>query len=214
MVAQVPAPRPPSPTARAATQKALRRENTNQLSMRDARMLMGLPSPEEGGEERARLTSFFASQEVAMEGELVKTPRSPAPVEGDEVKVTAEDTVLIEWANAHLPLSLQIRDATGPLCGGLALLRIAESVKGKPLSGTGSEFILPLPRPTPPILHDPWDQAAAGKVELDAWVEAGVKELAEVDPEALLEVEAIGGDCKRRRTRVAAGEIGCKREAL
>ncbi|KAG6912503.1 hypothetical protein DXG01_014148, partial [Tephrocybe rancida] len=81
MVAQAmnPAPRPPSPTARAATQKALRRENTNQLSTRDARVLMGLPSPEEGGEERARLTSFFASQEVAMEGEMVKTPRSPVP---------------------------------------------------------------------------------------------------------------------------------------
>lgn len=39
-----PAPRPPSPTARDAMQKALRRENTNQLSTRDARVLMGIPS--------------------------------------------------------------------------------------------------------------------------------------------------------------------------
>ena len=38
-----PAPRPPSPTQRDATQKALRRENPNQLSSRDARILMGLP---------------------------------------------------------------------------------------------------------------------------------------------------------------------------
>lgn len=39
-----PAPRPPSPSQRDATQKALRRENPNQLSTRDARILMGLPS--------------------------------------------------------------------------------------------------------------------------------------------------------------------------
>jgi hypothetical protein len=43
-----PAPRPPSPTQRAATQKALRRENPNQLSSRDARILMGLPSGQNG----------------------------------------------------------------------------------------------------------------------------------------------------------------------
>ena len=39
-----PAPRPPSPTARDAMQKVLRHENPNQLSTRDARILMGLPS--------------------------------------------------------------------------------------------------------------------------------------------------------------------------
>lgn len=57
MVAQAmnPAPRPPSPGARAATQKALRRENTNQLSTRDARVLMGLPSTEEGADARVTL---------------------------------------------------------------------------------------------------------------------------------------------------------------
>lgn len=41
--AMSPAPRPPSPTQRDATQRALRRENPNQLSSRDARVLMGLP---------------------------------------------------------------------------------------------------------------------------------------------------------------------------
>ncbi|KZT37537.1 hypothetical protein SISSUDRAFT_1034075 [Sistotremastrum suecicum HHB10207 ss-3] len=44
-----PAPRPPSPGARDATQKANRRENPNQLSSRDARILMGLPSSETAG---------------------------------------------------------------------------------------------------------------------------------------------------------------------
>lgn len=43
-----PAPRPPSPSQRDATQKALRRENPNQLSSRDARILMGLPQGENG----------------------------------------------------------------------------------------------------------------------------------------------------------------------
>jgi hypothetical protein len=38
-----PAPRPPSPGARDAAQRATRRENPNQLSTRDAKILMGIP---------------------------------------------------------------------------------------------------------------------------------------------------------------------------
>lgn len=41
------------------------------------------------------------------------------------------DMELIEWANSHLPGQLQIKDASGSLCGGLALLRLAEDIKGK-----------------------------------------------------------------------------------
>ena len=44
------------------------------------------------------------------------------------------DASLIEWANSHLPSHLQIKDPAGPLCGGLALLRLAEDIKGKPSS--------------------------------------------------------------------------------
>lgn len=80
MVAQAmnPAPRPPSPTARDATQKALRRENPNQLSSRDARVLMGLPSNNDTKEERARLDSFFTNETVdpGEEEMLVQTPRT------------------------------------------------------------------------------------------------------------------------------------------
>lgn len=56
-----PAPRPPSPTARDATQKALRRENPSQLSSRDARVLMGL-AENEAKEDRTRLDSFFSNE--------------------------------------------------------------------------------------------------------------------------------------------------------
>lgn len=41
---------------------------------------------------------------------------------------------LIEWANSHLPAELQITDTSGSICGGLALLRMAESIRGKPAS--------------------------------------------------------------------------------
>lgn len=145
-----PAPRPPSPTARDATQRALRRENTNQLSSRDARILMGLPSSNDSKEERTRLESFFSNEAVApngqgMNGSTNTTPKAPAPVRPSRemrrmsasrasVSNSAEDNALIEWANSHLPMSLQIRDSTGSVCGGLALLRIAESIKGRPTS--------------------------------------------------------------------------------
>jgi hypothetical protein len=46
-----PAPRPPSPTARDATQRATRRDNPNQLSTRDAQILMGIPGQ---GQPQAR----------------------------------------------------------------------------------------------------------------------------------------------------------------
>ncbi|KIK95325.1 hypothetical protein PAXRUDRAFT_827121 [Paxillus rubicundulus Ve08.2h10] len=150
-----PAPRPPSPTARAATQKALRRENPDQLSTRDARVLMGLPSPNNAAHtedpqenERSRLESFFASQPVSAEtGEIghgwavPKTKNAP-PRPSREARrgslpmneMQSTDSGLVDWANSHLPRSLQVNDPAGPLFGGLALLRLAEDMMGKPAS--------------------------------------------------------------------------------
>ena len=80
-----PAPRPPSPTARAATQRAMRRENTNQLSTRDAEILMSLApttSPSHGndrGGNRLRIESFFS--ELPTEAPVVPSasPKLQAP---------------------------------------------------------------------------------------------------------------------------------------
>ncbi len=79
-----PAPRPPSPTARAATQRAMRRENINQLSTRDAEILMSLPvtSPTssivEGG-NRPRVQSFFNELEAEAPINPPTNPRLQAP---------------------------------------------------------------------------------------------------------------------------------------
>ncbi|TFK94901.1 hypothetical protein K466DRAFT_579615 [Polyporus arcularius HHB13444] len=153
-----PAPRPPSPTAREATQKAMRRENPHQLSSRDAQvLLMGMPNKEPNG-ERARLESFFTNDTVstnepespvAMKTKKAVSPKSPVPPrpsrELRRISTAASqqmsgehdapvDDTLIEWANSHLPRNLRIKDTAGPLCGGLALLRLAEDIKGKPSS--------------------------------------------------------------------------------
>ncbi|THV03340.1 hypothetical protein K435DRAFT_775024 [Dendrothele bispora CBS 962.96] len=154
MVAQAmnPAPRPPSPTARDATQKAMRRENPNQLSSRDARVLMGLPGPD-SKEERTRLDSFFSTQTVASDAnkdpkDASTSPTSAAPprpsrearrasvthsIPSSSTTLTSDDS-LFEWANGHLPSSLQINSSIEPVCGGLALLRLAEAIKGRPSS--------------------------------------------------------------------------------
>lgn len=47
---------------------------------------------------------------------------------------SAAEETLVEWGNSHLPHSLQVVDTFGSLFNGLALLRIAESIKGKPAS--------------------------------------------------------------------------------
>lgn len=178
-----PAPRPPSPTARAATQKALRRENPNLLSTRDAQILMGLSSSSGNtaaaadGKDPGRpsLDSFFANQDFGS-GSLDPTttpatgpvvaaklsslsPIGPAPPRpsremrrttsvrsssGTHLTATSNEDSLIEWANSHLPPRLQITDPTGPLCSGLALLRIAESIKGKPASPPVPDSAFPM----------------------------------------------------------------------
>jgi hypothetical protein len=51
---------------------------------------------------------------------------------------------LIQWANSHLPQALQITDPTGSLCGGLALLRLAESIKGRPSSPPVPDSAFPM----------------------------------------------------------------------
>ncbi|KAJ7293017.1 hypothetical protein C8J57DRAFT_1267884 [Mycena rebaudengoi] len=147
MVAQAmnPAPRPPSPTARAATQRAMRRENTDQPSTRDARVLMltGFTSSDAPKEERARLDSFFAPTEAVQQGagpaSPPTSPRSSVPPRpnrrlSSQPAPTPVDESLIKWANTHLPTNLQINDPAGPLCDGLGLLRLAESIKGRPSS--------------------------------------------------------------------------------
>jgi hypothetical protein len=79
-----PAPRPPSPTARAATQRATRRENPNQLSTRDAEILMSVPvapptsSSIEGG-NRPRVQSFFNELEAEIPNTSPTSPRFQAP---------------------------------------------------------------------------------------------------------------------------------------
>ena len=53
---------------------------------------------------------------------MAQTVISPNPAEVE----------LVEWANSHLPHSLRIPETTaGPLYGGLALLRLTESIKGR-----------------------------------------------------------------------------------
>lgn len=79
-----PSPRPPSPTARAATQRAHRRENPNQLSSRDAQvLLMAMPqkSPSINGTqdgERARVESFFTNGGVSGDTPEPATPKTHA----------------------------------------------------------------------------------------------------------------------------------------
>ncbi|CAL1699992.1 unnamed protein product [Somion occarium] len=144
-----PTPRPPSPTAREATQRAHRRDNPNQLSTRDAEvLLMGMPAKEKslnGNGDRTRLDSFFTVDSVSNKGkDTKKSPplKSSAPPrpsrEMGRVTSTNDhqslDKSLIEWANSHLPEALQVTDPTTALYGGLALLRLAENIKGKPSS--------------------------------------------------------------------------------
>lgn len=111
-----PAPRPPSPTARAATQKALRRENPNQLSTRDARILMGLPNSDNANRiddgkdsERGRLESFFANQPVETSENVpdeatVKSAKSAPPRPTREARRASPSAQDLMDVRSPLPL--------------------------------------------------------------------------------------------------------------
>ncbi|TFY81888.1 hypothetical protein EWM64_g2121, partial [Hericium alpestre] len=58
-------------------------------------------------------------------------------------KQTVVEPSLIDWANAHLPKQLQIRDV-GCICGGLELLRVAESIKGRACSPPVPDSAFPI----------------------------------------------------------------------
>jgi ribosomal protein L19E len=72
-----PAPRPPSPSAREAIQKASRRENTEQLSKRDALILgLNVTDVEDG---RTRLNSISSNAERESNPSSPKSFTSPRP---------------------------------------------------------------------------------------------------------------------------------------
>ncbi|EJD52366.1 hypothetical protein AURDEDRAFT_55328, partial [Auricularia subglabra TFB-10046 SS5] len=140
-----PAPRPPSPGAREATQRAMRRENPNQLSSRDARVLMGLPNnnAESSAGER-RLESFFDTDSISSPVSPSAPPRPKREGRNKPRTVSdptaGEDAELIRWINAHLPDSLHVNDLSTSLSTGLVLFRLAEAIKGRPSGVPDSVF--------------------------------------------------------------------------
>ncbi|KAG8905271.1 polar growth protein [Tulasnella sp. 403] len=144
-----PAPRPPSPTARDATQRALRRDNVNQLSSRDALVLMGMAG-EPDSTDKARLEQFFSEQpNGAVNGttnapprpsrELRQTPSMKETMSRGEN--TAADIELISWVNSNLPQDVPpATDFSASLSSGLALYRLAEAIKGLPTDVPDSAF--------------------------------------------------------------------------
>ncbi|KAI0787073.1 hypothetical protein BC629DRAFT_1593605 [Irpex lacteus] len=165
-----PSPRPPSPTARAATQRAHRRDNPNQLSSRDAQILMSLPNknkPTNGTQngDRPKLDTVFTDEHESAMAPQQSPPHSyakstsnkvPPPRPSREIRRTQSNNArpppdaitdgdLIEWANSHLPAAHQITDPSGSLCSGLALLRLAEDIKGTPSSPPVPDSAFPLP---------------------------------------------------------------------
>jgi hypothetical protein len=77
-----PAPRPPSPIARAATQRPMRRENTKQLFIRDAEILTSMAPPSspsfEGG-NRPRSKSSLNELEAEVSITPPTKPRLQVP---------------------------------------------------------------------------------------------------------------------------------------
>ncbi|KAG9016139.1 polar growth protein [Tulasnella sp. JGI-2019a] len=145
-----PAPRPPSPSARDATQKLNRRDNVNQLSSRDALVLMGMAG-EPDSTDKARLDSFFKDHTGATHGANGAALPPPRPSRDlrkvpsfqNDTDNSAADMELINWINSNLPSDAPLAtDLSTSLSSGLVMYRLAESIKGVPTDVPDSAFPL------------------------------------------------------------------------
>jgi hypothetical protein len=145
----------------------MRRPNPNQLSSRDAQVLLLGAEKVKGDakENGSRVESFFPGDHIPSPIEIPKSDsydttstQSIAPPRPSRNRLSSVidsgsvssfpipsclrpsnfaqnfvvDEGLIDWANGHLPSNLRFKDISD--CGGLNLMRIAESIKGKPAS--------------------------------------------------------------------------------
>ena len=101
-------------------------QQTNSYDTISARSPMSIGSTVPQRPSRTRLTSITDSGSVSP----FLTSSYTRLLSSAQHSVVGEG--LIDWANGHLPSNLQFTDISN--CGGLILMRIAESVKGKPAS--------------------------------------------------------------------------------
>lgn len=134
-----PVPRPPSPTAQEAIQRSLRRRNTDNLSSRDTHVLLGLSSYKGDGQALSDSPAeqwqdcIWLQKQTSPQKSVLRRPSMPEMRRVSSTRSTinsAEVDALVQWANSHLPTSLQVQDSSASLFSGLALLRLAESIKG------------------------------------------------------------------------------------
>lgn len=121
--AMVPAPRPPSP----ATLRALQRENHNRLSHRGDN-IHSVIFPDIRSDQTHLATAGTPSS-LPQNSAFLK-PKEKRSASSSHSALNPTDSRLVEWANFHLPPSLQVDDPTTSFFGGLALLRLAESIGG------------------------------------------------------------------------------------
>lgn len=140
-----PAPRPPSPKAIAAAQKARQADNSG-LSSRDAKVLMGIA---EGSAVLGAVPGPSAPQRPSRE---MRRPSIVNKSEGTKAGGSNSNAALIQWINSQLPDQTPLAtDLSSSLSSGLILFRLAESIKyGRDYASAR----LRSPSPDDPIVPD------------------------------------------------------------
>ncbi|KIJ95518.1 hypothetical protein K443DRAFT_682969 [Laccaria amethystina LaAM-08-1] len=125
-----PAPRPPSP----ATMRALQRENHDQLSNHDAHVLSVVFPDIRNDRTHSTTDKGTGTPPSLPQNSAFLKPKEERSASSLRSALNPSDSRLVEWVNSHLPPSLQVDDPTTSFFGGLALLRLAESIGGIPCS--------------------------------------------------------------------------------
>ncbi|KDQ15462.1 hypothetical protein BOTBODRAFT_292577 [Botryobasidium botryosum FD-172 SS1] len=155
-----PPPRPPSPTQRAATQKAFRRENPNLLSTRDANVLKGMGGSITGSTESDLTATMRGSKDMlspsgmdngAAISSSTLSPAPPRPMQSQRrsgvsssissLPDSIAEAELLRWINTRIPETCPpANDLAESLSTGLILFRLAEAIKGVPAGVPDNAF--------------------------------------------------------------------------
>lgn len=186
-----PAPRPPSPSERAAMQAASRRENPNQLTARDASVLMGLPS-NSSGNARSSLPGAFAMPtsvppRPSREQRRPSGPVSPiaknsplpprgAPASLGSPKTPAQSTFAttstsnnnLAWVNSRLPKDFPpVTNNPESFRSGLALVRLVETITQTDSQIAVSDFVVKTKQEHEDLLYRAFDYFIDAGVDVD-----------------------------------------------
>ncbi|CED85055.1 Sterile alpha motif, type 2 [Phaffia rhodozyma] len=172
-----PAPRPPSPTTRSAAQQASRRGNPNQLTARDASVLMGLSQDGKSETQRQSMPPSFRMPSSTLASAPPRPSREMRRPSSGVVAANGSRTAAapnksgdenIDWVNRNLPSGFPpVVSNPDSFRSGLALVRVVENITHIPSEIPVASFVVKTKQEHEDVLYRAFDYFIDAGVDMD-----------------------------------------------